>query len=197
LRAGSAGLGLADPRCLTRSAFRQCGIIAIMSTSPDERLATAVHLRESGQLEEMEQARRLLLELRTEFPDDARVALQTAWAHDTLGLEAEAVPHYEAALARAGDLSDDELRNALLGLGSTFRTLGRYAESDRMLRQGIGRFPDYRPFRVFHALTAYNLGRSRDAVEQLLKLLLETTSDAEILEYRRALGEYAENLDRT
>jgi tetratricopeptide (TPR) repeat protein len=168
-----------------------------MNTSPDDRLATAVHLRESGQLEEMEQARRLLLALRAEHPDDARVALQTAWVHDTLGLEAEAVPHYEAALTGAGDLSDDELRSALLGLGSTFRTLGRYAESDRTLRQGIERFPNYRPFRVFHALTEYNLGQSRAAVEQLLKLLLETTSDAEILSYRRALGEYAEDLDLT
>jgi predicted Zn-dependent protease len=163
-----------------------------MSTSRDGRLSQAVKLREDGQLE---QARQLLLELRAEFPKDAHVAVQTAWVHDSMGLEEEAVPHYEAAIA--GDLSDDELRGALLGLGSTYRALGRDADSDRTLRQGIERFPDFRPLRVFHALTAYNLGQPREAVEQLLKLLLETTSDPQILRYRRSLGAYAEDLDRS
>jgi hypothetical protein len=82
-----------------------------MSASRDERLAHAVKLREDGQAE---QARQLLLELRAEYPTDAHVAYQAAWVHDSLGLEDEAVPHYEAAIA--GDLSDDELRGALLGL---------------------------------------------------------------------------------
>ena len=160
--------------------------------SRDERLARAVELRENGELEE---ARRLLLELRAEFPDDAHVAVQTAWVHDSMGLEEEAVEHYEAAIA--GDLSDDELRAALLGLGSTYRTLGRDADSDRTFRQGIERFPDFRPLRVFHAMTAYNIGRPRDAVEQLIRVLLESTSDPTILRYRRSLSAYAEDLDRS
>jgi tetratricopeptide (TPR) repeat protein len=164
-----------------------------MSTIPgDERLARAVELREAGELEE---ARGLLLELRAELPADAHVALQTAWVHDSMGLEEEAVGHYEAALA--GELSDDELRGALLGLGSTYRTLGRDADSDRTFREGIERFPDYRPLRVFHAMTSYNLGRPRDAIEELIKVLLESTSDPAILRYRRSLGAYAEDLDRS
>lgn len=163
-----------------------------MSTSRDDRLAYASNLRETGQ---HEQARQLLLALRSEFPADAQVALQTAWVHDTMGLEDEAVPHYQDAIA--GNLSDDELRSALLGLGSTYRALGRDDESDRTLRQGIERFPDYRPLQVFHALTEYNLGQSREAVARLLKLLLETTSDAQILRYRRSLEAYAEDLDRS
>src|SRR5262249_26171223 len=149
---------------------------------------------ENGQLE---QAQQLLLELRAEFPAEAHGALQTPWVHDPMGLEAEAVPHYQAAIAAAGDLADDELRSALLGLGSTYRTLGQDVESDRTLRQGIARFPDFRPLRVFHALTAYNLGQSRDAVEQLLKLLLGATSAAQNLRYRQSLGEYAADLDRS
>jgi hypothetical protein len=163
-----------------------------MGASRDERLAHAIKLREDGQAE---QARQLLLELRAEYPTDAHVAYQTAWVHDSLGLEEEAVPHYEAAIA--GDLTDDELRGALLGLGSTYRALGRDAESDRTLRQGIERFPDYRPFRVFHALTMYNISQSREAVRQLLKLLIETTTDADIARYRRSLDAYADDLDRS
>jgi predicted Zn-dependent protease len=160
--------------------------------SIDERLTSAVELRESG---ELEQARKLLLELRAEFPADARVAVQTAWVHDSMGLEDEAVAHYEAAIA--GGLDDEELRGALLGLGSTYRTLGRDADSERTLQQGIEQFPDFLALRIFHALTAYNLGRPRDAVAELLEVLLESTSDPSILRYRRSLASYAEDLDRS
>jgi chloramphenicol O-acetyltransferase type A len=158
----------------------------------DERLANAVELRERGELEE---ARTLLLELRAERPDDAHVALQAAGVHDSLGYEEVAVGHYEAALA--GELSDDELRPLLLGLGSTYRTLGRDDDSDRTFREAIERFPDFRPLRVFHAMTEYNLGRSSEAVRALIEVLLETTSDPQILRYRRSLGAYAEDLDRS
>jgi predicted Zn-dependent protease len=160
--------------------------------SDEQRLARAVELREGGQLE---QARELLLALRTEFPTDAHIAVQTAWVHDSLGLEEEAVSHYRAAIA--GDLSDEELRGALLGLGSTLRTLGRDAEADDIFRLGIERFPDYRPLRVFYAMLRYNLGDPRAAITDLLRLLLESTSDTDILRYRRALTAYAEDLDRS
>lgn len=161
-------------------------------SSRDERLARAVELRERG---EDEHARQLLLELRSEFPDDAQIAVQTAWVHDSLGLEEEAVEHYRAALA--GELTDDELRAAFLGLGSTYRALGRDAESDETFRQGIERFPDFGALRAFHAMTLYNLGRPREAVRELLVLLLATSSDPSIERYRRSLTAYTEDLDRS
>ena len=99
--------------------------------SPEERLARAVALRDGG---EPDRARELLLALRTEFPADPHIAVQTAWVHDSLGLEEEAVAHYRAALA--GDLADEELRGAFLGLGSTLRALGRDAEADEVFRLG-------------------------------------------------------------
>jgi predicted Zn-dependent protease len=158
----------------------------------DERLAEAARLREEG---ELERARELLLVLRAERPDDAQVAVQTAWVHDSLGLEDDAVSHYEAAIA--GELSDEDLRGAFLGYGSTLRAMGRDQDSDRVLRQGMERFPEFRPLRVFHALTAYSLGRPRDAVEALLRVIVETTSDPAIQRYRRSLTGYAEDLDRS
>ena len=160
--------------------------------SASERLSRAIALCESG---ELEQALPLLLELREELPDDPQVAVQTAWVHDSLGLEQEAVPHYEAALA-AG-LPDGQARGAYLGLGSTLRTLGRDVDSERVFREGIERFPDSRPLRVFHAMLEYNLGRSREALRTLIEVLLEATDDPTILRYRRSLGAYAEDLDRS
>jgi tetratricopeptide (TPR) repeat protein len=163
-----------------------------MSVTDPERLARAEDLYERRELEE---ARTLLLELRREFPDDPRVAVLTAWTHDSLGLEEEAAEHYEAALA-AG-LSGDDLRGALLGLGSTYRTLGRDEDSERIFRRGLEEFPDFRPYRVFRAMLQYNRGDAREAVQELIAVLLETTSDPHIERYRRALVGYAEDLDRS
>jgi uncharacterized cupin superfamily protein len=163
-----------------------------MTPTQEERLARAVELRERGELEE---ARRLLVELRAERPDDARVAVQTAWVHDSLGLEQDAVAHYEAALA--GDLPDEERRGALLGLGSTLRALGRDADSERVLDEAVARFADFRPLRVFRALTAYNRGRAGEAVRELVHVLLDTTSDPDVQHYRRSLGAYADDLGRS
>jgi predicted Zn-dependent protease len=163
-----------------------------MQSGQEERFARAVELREHGELEE---ARELLLELRAELPDDPGVAVQTAWVHDSLGLEEEAVGHYEAAIA--GGLADEELRGALLGLGSTYRTLGRDDDSEQTLRRGLELFPDFRPLRVFHAMLAYNRGRPREALQAVLEILVDTTSDPEIQRYRRALAAYAEDLDRS
>jgi uncharacterized cupin superfamily protein len=163
-----------------------------VAATGDERFARAVELRERG---ELEAARTLLLELRAEFPDDPQVAVHTAWVHDSLGFEEEAVAHYEAAIA--GGLPDDDLRGALLGLGSTYRTLGRDEDAERTLSGAIERFPEFRPLRVFRALTEYNRGRPREAVAELIALLLESTDDPTIRRYRRALSGYAEDLDRS
>lgn len=155
------------------------------------RLARAVRLRADGQAE---QARELLLSLRAEFPDDAVVAYQTAWAHDVLDLEAEAVPHYRAAIA--GDLPETDLRDALLGLGSTLRALGRDEEAAEVFGQALARFPADRPLRVFRAMLRYNTGDAREAVADLLRLLADTTEDPDIRRYGRAISHYAEDLDR-
>lgn len=92
---------------------------------PAAQALAAVRLREEGRPRE---ARELLLPLCAAHPEDAGLAYQTAWVHDVLGLEAEAVPHYRRALALPG-LAEADRRGALLGLGSTYRVLGRPKEA--------------------------------------------------------------------
>lgn len=157
-----------------------------------DRLATAVSLREIGRVHE---AKELLVALCAELPDDAGVNLQCAWAHDKLGLEAEAVPFYEKALELG--LSGEDLEDALLGLGSTYRALGRYGDSLATLSKGVETFPDAHGMQVFRAMALYNEGRAKEACEVLLTLLADTTSDETISRYRSAIGVYAEDLDRT
>src|SRR5690349_25092414 len=100
-----------------------------------ERLQEAIHLRSNGR---PEAARELLLELVTAYPDDAEIHYQTAWVHDNLGLEREAVPFYVRAIELG--LSGEDLEGALLGLGSTYRTLGAYQQAAETLRRGIASF---------------------------------------------------------
>lgn len=97
----------------------------------------AIRLREQG----TDEARLRLIELTEKNPRDAVIAYQTAWAHDSAGLEAEAAPFYEQALAGEG-LSTEDKHGVFVGLGSTYRVLGRYDESLTTLRRGLGEFPD-------------------------------------------------------
>lgn len=154
-------------------------------------LSQAVRLREQGQAA---QARERLLALAQRHPQDAEIAYQTAWVHDVLGLEAEAVPFYERALAEP-DLTEDDRHGAFLGLGSTYRVLGRHAQAVRTLRRGLAEFPNDPSLQAFLAMALYNTGQSREAVRILLASLAATSSDRRVREYRRAVEHYADDLD--
>lgn len=125
---------------------------------------------------------------------DPEIHYEAACAHDYLGREAQAVPYYVTALA--GALPAPLKRSAYLGLGSTYRTLGRYAESETTLRRGLAEFPNAPELQVFLAMTLHNLGRSKEAVETLLKIVAATSSDPEIRGYAGAIEFYAQDIER-
>lgn len=159
----------------------------------DVLLAEAVSLREQGQLQ---QARAALLDLAAEHPGDAQVAYQTAWVHDALGLEAEAVPFYERCLA-GGGLPAQDRRGAFLGLGSTLRVLGAHERAVDTLRTGLTEFPGDGALETFLAMALYNTGHHHEAVQLLLRLLAATSGDPGVQRYRRAVEHYAQDLDDT
>ena len=157
-----------------------------------ERLASAVKLRESEQYEE---ARQLLLDVHTEFPDDPQVNYQCAWIHDLLGLEREAIPFYEKAIRKG--LTEDDLKNALLGMGSTYRCIGEYEKSIDTFHHALALFPGSHEFKVFLAMAYYNVGQYSKAMELLLNSLADTSGDEGILRYRRAIRFYSDKLNQT
>ncbi|RII09395.1 bacteriophage N4 receptor, outer membrane subunit [Streptomyces sp. YIM 130001] len=161
--------------------------------SRDELLAEGVRLRESGRREE---ARTLLVDLAARHPGDAEVAHQAAWVHDVLGLEAEAVPYYLAAVEADG-LEPGERCEALLGLGSTYRVLGKYPEAVATLRAAVEEFPGHGGLKTFLSMALYNAGHHHEAMQLLLALLASTSDDANITAYRAAIEAYAEDLDAT
>jgi tetratricopeptide (TPR) repeat protein len=159
--------------------------------SHDPSLREAIHLRQRG---EYARAWRILQRLHKTNPDDARLNYQCAWVCDLRGQERAAVPFYERAIR--GGLAGEDLCRALLGLGSTYRCLGKYRNAATVLRRGLRIFPKAREFSVLLALVQYNMNQHAAAMESLLHALAETTRDPGLRRYQRALLYYADKLDR-
>jgi len=157
-----------------------------------EKLASAIKLRET---EKHEGARQLLLELHSEFPDDPQVNYQCAWIHDLLGLEREAIPFYAKAIQTG--LTGNDLKSALLGMGSTYRCIGEYQKSINTFQYALALFPEAHEFNVFLSMAYYNMGEHVQAMQLLLNSLVNTSSDEGVLRYERAIRFYSDKLNQT
>ncbi|TRZ38600.1 hypothetical protein CEQ21_24785 [Niallia circulans] len=156
----------------------------------DKELSAALHARACG---DHANSNRLLLDLAQQFPNDASILYQCAWSFDLLGEERKAVFYYEKAIELKLPLN--ELEGALLGLGSTYRTLGEYEKSRNTFIQGIEKFPQNKAFQAFYAMTLYNLKEHDQAMKLLLTCLVDTTADEQLLNYQKAIRFYADKLD--
>ncbi|MBS3678981.1 tetratricopeptide repeat protein [Ornithinibacillus massiliensis] len=155
------------------------------------KLTHAIALRKQEKYRESNQ---LLLEIWEENRNDPEINYQCAWSFDVLGEESKAVPYYEKAIELG--LSGKNLEGALLGLGSTYRTLGNYYQSKRVFEKGKELFPNNRAFDVFFAMTLYNLNQHDQAMGYLLTCLLDTTTNTDIKNYEQAIRFYADKLDQ-
>ena len=61
----------------------------------------------------------------------------------------------------------------------------------------MGLFPNNKAIQVFYSLTLYNLKEHDRAMELLLTCLIDTSSDNEILSYKKALNFYSDKLNET
>ena len=151
-----------------------------------KNIERAVKLRKALQLTE---AMAILLDLQKKTPDNARVNYELAGTYDCQGMEDEAIPLYERAIKLG--LVGDDLRGCLLGLGSSYRCMEQYSDAIRTLQKGLKAFPEAEEFKVFLALSFYNLGDHHEAVSMLLTHIGEHTAHAGTKRYRRAILNYA------
>lgn len=158
----------------------------------EEQLNSALQLRTDKKFVE---SNKILKELVEVNPEDAYINCQCAWSFDCMGEEESAVPYYEKAIQ--GNLERSDLENAYLGLGSTFRVLAEYEKSKATFVKAIKLFPDNQALKVFYAMTLYNLQEHQEAMELLLKCVVNTTSDLNLLEYKKAIAFYSDKLDET
>ncbi len=151
-----------------------------------EELSAIVGARAHGQSREILPRLRSLDE---RHPNIAEISYQLAWSCDVLGRAADALPHYEKAIALG--LPPNELSGALLGLGTTLRSLGQLDRSVEVLRSGKAQFPENREFDVFLALTLHAQGQHAEALKLLLDTLCDTTDDPGLTAYQRAIRFHA------
>ncbi|OEH93770.1 tetratricopeptide repeat protein [Bacillus solimangrovi] len=154
-------------------------------------LEEAIQLRSEGK---HKQANEMLIKLTRNYPENAVIHYQCAWSFDVMGLESEAVPYYEKSIALG--LEGEDLEGALLGLGSTYRTLGEFEKSKATFLTGIERFPTNYAMKVFYSMTLYNLNDHDSSMEILLKCVAETSSDPTIKSYKKAIEFYSDQLDK-
>lgn len=158
----------------------------------EENINKALRLRKEGNLEGSNQ---LLLELLENKIDDPYLNYQTAWSFDILEREAEAVYYYEKSIQN--DLEGVDLEGAYLGLGSTYRTLGKYDLAKKTLKSSLDKFPTNNALKVFYSMVLYNLGQYSEGMEVLLRLIATTSEDNEVRAYQKAILYYSDKLDRT
>ena len=154
-----------------------------------EELDAIVGARAHGQSEEIF-PRLQQLDLRN--PNIAEINYQLAWTCDVLDRTEEAVSYYEKAIALG--LPANELSGALIGLGSTFRTLGHAHRATKVLRSGKAQFPENREFDVFLALSLHDEGQHAEAMRLVLETLCATTEDPGLTAYQRTLRHAASKL---
>ena len=154
-----------------------------------EELDIIVGARHGGQIDHVLD---LLKKFDERFPKVAEINYQIAWTCDVLGKEAEALPYYEKAVALG--LSENELAGALIGLGSTLRSLGHYDRAIKVLRFALAQFPENREFEVFLAMALHGAGQNTEAMKLLLTTIADTTEDPGLTTYQRAIRFHASKL---
>lgn len=151
-------------------------------------LSLVRHLKIKGRYEEAE--RQLAVWL-SEDPDNPRLLFEMALILDNQGREAEAINYYQSALA--GELDGAHRIDALIGLGSSFRVVGRVFESHQVLAEARREYPGHAALDVFYALTLEQQGNYGDAIGTLLSLITETGREASLDEYRTAIRYYRDH----
>jgi len=154
-----------------------------------EELAAIVGARAYGQSREVLPR---LKRLDEQHPNVAEINFQIAWTCEVLDRPVDALAFYEKAIALG--LPPNELSGALLGLGSTLRTLGQLDRSAEVLRSGQAQFPGNPEFDAFLTLTLHAQGKYGDALRLALETLCANTDDPGLTAYQRAIRHSASKL---
>lgn len=155
--------------------------------------ATLARAKELRQADELEESLAVLEELLSNNPDDPFILFEVGGAYDVLGLEGEAIPHYKKAVEEG--LEAEDLQECLICLGSCHRAIGEFQEAVDVLEAYMERFPGNFAGLPFLAIAYYGNQQYEESVSLLLSIVLDTTSDEDILAYGDTLDYYKDNLD--
>ncbi|MBB2891463.1 tetratricopeptide repeat protein [Flexivirga oryzae] len=128
--------------------------------------------------------------LQQRFPRDGRVLYELAGAHDSAGLEDEALQWYERALARRID--EPYRHRALIQQASTLRHLGRFDESLAILDRLAEEYPGNTAVVLFRALTLHDLGRDTEALRATAAQLVASSAEPDVQRYLNSLTRFTD-----
>jgi Flp pilus assembly protein TadD len=118
--------------------------------------------------------------------DNGSALLESAFDLDRRGKEAHAIPLYRQAI-RAG-LHGESLRDAMVCLGSSLRTVGQLTAARRILLKARKQFPGDPVVVLFLALVEHDAGHIPLALRQVAHLYLSTSTNPDVAKYRAVLG---------
>jgi cyanophycin synthetase len=128
----------------------------------------------------------------SEHPGDERLVFELAGAHDAADDPARAIELYRRALA-AG-LREPFRHRAQIQGASTLRNLGDHDGALRLLDDVEVSHPGNVAAAAFRALVLADIGRSGDAVADLVEALVDRAADEDAVAYRSSLKRYASQL---
>lgn len=161
-----------------------------MSVDVDSELLEIEASRASG---DHPAAHARAIALAREYPADVRVAMAAAYACDRIGLERDAIVHYERAWQLGVPAADRP--GFLVGFGSTLRNVGRAEDAVARLAEATTEYPDDPSLRAFLSLALHSAGHSTLALATMLEAALAAADRAEGFgRFTRALVEYQKEL---
>ncbi len=125
-------------------------------------------------------------------PVDARLLFEFGTALHKAGDEGGAIERYEQALASG--LREPHRHRAQLQLASSLRLAGRSEQARHILDDVLATRPGNPAALTLRSLVLADVGEERQAVADLVRLVLEGTTDPETQSYRGALLRYAAQL---
>ena len=156
-------------------------------TDAERTVAEAWDLAHDGRTDE---ALAGLRRLTADQPASAVAWFELGGMLDWLGREEEALEPYERADALG--LRAELQRQWALQYGSTLRNVGRVDDAIRILRDAIGRHPDYPALDLMLALSQLDADGHEAAAIEAMRAALKPDPHGSIERYRRALTAYVD-----
>lgn len=133
-----------------------------------------------------------VLKLAKGHPSNVEVRLEAAYALDSLGEQADAIVHYDAAYELGVDAGDMDFP---LSYGAILRALGRFDLALAILGEATIRFPDYVPLRIVLALCLHSAGHTDAGLATMLEVVLQLGSGDDALDgYEESLAQLQQDL---
>lgn len=162
-----------------RERLRQGGRFILL-----DKLSSAIELRRDGQII----ASTTLLETIEE--KDGRVNFECGWNYSIQANVQQAITYYERSIKQ--ELPPQYLKEAYMDLAFNYFEQQRFKKAAAILDKGISEFGDSEAFRAMQSIVDYKLGDTKEAMVDLMYLLLTSPTSKEIRKYRTELMYYVQ-----